>query len=87
MRKVLGTLTTVVLAILLVSYALWTSKRHVGHYLTDLRIQLVVNDGQPSDRGNLLGIQPELFPTDYQSPNACTASSPRICNRLGIKGC
>jgi predicted amidohydrolase len=67
MRKVLGTLTTVVLAILLVSYALWTSKRHVGHYLTDLRIQLVVNDGQPSERGNLLGIQPELFPSDYSS--------------------
>jgi len=67
MRKVLGTLITVVLAILLVSYALWTSKRHVGHYLTDLRIQLVVNDGEPGERGNLLGIQPELFPSDYSS--------------------
>ena len=67
MRKVLGTFITVVLAILLVSYALWTSKRHVGHYLTDLRIQLVVNDGQPAGRGNLLGIQPELYPSDYSS--------------------
>lgn len=67
MRKVLGTLTATVLVILLVSYGLWTSKRHVGHYLTDLRIQVVINDGQPADRGNLLGIQPELFPSDYSS--------------------
>ncbi len=67
MRKVLGILTATVLVILLVSYGLWTSKRHVGHYLTDLRIQVVINDGQPADRGNLLGIQPELFPSDYSS--------------------
>ena len=67
MRKVLGSLTAAVLVILLVSYGLWTSKRHVGHYLTDLRIQLVINDGQPGERGNLLGIQPELFPSDYSS--------------------
>ncbi len=67
MRKVLGSLTAAVLVILLVSYGLWTGKRHVGHYLTDLRIQLVINDGQPGERGNLLGIQPELFPSDYSS--------------------
>jgi len=67
MRKVLGSLTATVLVILLVSYGLWTSKRHVGHYLADLRIQLVINDGQPGERGNLLGIQPELFPSDYSS--------------------
>ena len=67
MRKVLGSLIAVVLAILIVSYGLWTSKRRVGHYLTDLRIQVVVNDGQPGQRGNLLGIQPELFPSDYSS--------------------
>jgi predicted amidohydrolase len=67
MRKVLGSLTAAVLAILLVSYGLWTSKRHVGHYLTDLRIQVVINDGQPGEHGNLLGIQPELFPSDYSS--------------------
>jgi predicted amidohydrolase len=67
MRKVLGSLAAVVLAILLTSYGLWTHKRHAGHYLTDLRIQLVINDGEPGDRGNLLGIQPELFPSDYSS--------------------
>jgi predicted amidohydrolase len=67
MRKVLGSFTAAVLVILLVSYGLWTSKRHVGHYLTDLRIQLLINDGQPGDNGNLLGIQPELFPSDYSS--------------------
>ncbi len=67
MRKLLGSLTAIVLVILLTSYGLWTSKRHVGHYLTDLRIQLVINDGEPGERGNLLGIQPELFPSDYSS--------------------
>jgi predicted amidohydrolase len=67
MRKVLGSLALTVLLILLVSYGLWTSKRHVGHYLTDLRIQLVVNDGEPGENGNLLGIQPELFTSDYSS--------------------
>jgi predicted amidohydrolase len=67
MRKILGLSTALLLVILFVSYGLWTGKRHAGHYLTDLRIQLTINDGQPGDRGNLLGIQPELFPSDYQS--------------------
>ncbi|MEQ7921535.1 nitrilase-related carbon-nitrogen hydrolase [Xanthomonas sp. WHRI 1810A] len=67
MRKFLGLSTALLLVILLVSYGLWTGKRHAGHYLADLRIQLVINDGQPGDRGNLLGIEPELFPSDYQS--------------------
>ena len=67
MRKVLGSLLALVLVILLTSYGLWTSKRNVGHYLADLRVQLVINDGEPGDHGNLLGIQPELFPSDYSS--------------------
>jgi predicted amidohydrolase len=67
MRKVIGSLTALIMVVLLVSYGLWTGKRHVGHYLTDLRIQLVINDGEPGQRGNLLGIQPELFPSDYSS--------------------
>ena len=67
MRKVLGSITAVLLVALLISYGLWTSKRHVGHYLSDLRIQLAINDGQPEGRGNLLGVQPELFPSDYSS--------------------
>ena len=29
---------------------------------------LAANQGRPGERGNLLGIQPELFPQDYQSP-------------------
>lgn len=49
------------------AYLVWTQERPVAHYLSDLRITLAVNEGQPADRGNLLGIQPELFPGDYQS--------------------
>jgi predicted amidohydrolase len=51
----------------LVVYGFWTEQRPVGHYLSDLRIQVAVNEGQPGEHGNLLGIQPELFPADYQS--------------------
>ena len=51
----------------LCAYLVWTQERPVGHYLSDLRISLAVDEGTPSDRGNLLGIQPELFPADYQS--------------------
>lgn len=56
-----------VLVAALAAYGVWTEQRPVGHYLSDLRIQLAINEGQPGERGNLLGIQPELFPADYQS--------------------
>lgn len=68
MRKFLYLLFTLALIAALITYALWTTDRPTGHYLSDLRINLAVDQGTPADRGNLLGIQPELFPTDYQSP-------------------
>ena len=67
MRKLLYTLACALLAGLLVAYSLWTDQRPVGHYLSDLRSEVAVNQGQPGERGNLLGIQPELFAADYQS--------------------
>ncbi|QQZ40157.1 carbon-nitrogen hydrolase family protein [Pseudomonas sp. SK3(2021)] len=68
MRKLLYFTFTLALIAALTSYTLWTRERPIGHYLSDLRIQLAVDQGTPADHGNLLGIQPELFPTDYQSP-------------------
>ena len=68
MRKLLYLLFSLALIAALMSYALWTTDRPTGHYLSDLRINLTVDQGVPADRGNLLGIQPELFPTDYQNP-------------------
>ncbi|MCI0997250.1 carbon-nitrogen hydrolase family protein [Pseudomonas corrugata] len=68
MRKLLYLLFSLALIAALMSYALWTADRPTGHYLSDLRIDLAVDQGVPADRGNLLGIQPELFPTDYQNP-------------------
>ena len=44
----------------------------------DLRSQLVLNQGQPGDKGNLLGIQPELFAADYQSPERGAPSYARL---------
>ncbi len=67
MRKLLAFTLTMALVAALCAYLVWTQERPVGHYLSDLRISLAVDEGTPSDRGNLLGIQPELFPADYQS--------------------
>lgn len=67
MRKLLYLTFSMALIAVLTTYAMWAADRPVGHYLSDLRINLAVDLGTPADRGNLLGIQPELFPTDYQS--------------------
>lgn len=68
MRKLLYLSFSLALIAVLTTYAMWATDRPVGHYLSDLRIDLAIDQGLPADRGNLLGIQPELFPTDYQSP-------------------
>ncbi|MFW9081346.1 nitrilase-related carbon-nitrogen hydrolase [Pseudomonas sp. P2757] len=68
MRKLLYLTFSMALVAVLTSYAMWAADRPAGHYLSDLRIKLAVDQGTPGDRGNLLGIQPELYPTDYQSP-------------------
>lgn len=68
MRKLLYLFFSMAIVAALTTYAMWAADRPAGHYLSDLRIKLAVDQGTPSDRGNLLGIQPELFPTDYQSP-------------------
>ncbi|AMS22638.1 carbon-nitrogen hydrolase [Pseudomonas synxantha] len=67
MRKLLAFTVIMALVASLAAYLVWTQERPVAHYLSDLRITLAVNEGQPAERGNLLGIQPELFPADYQS--------------------
>ena len=67
MRKLLAFTATLALVAAVAAYLVWTQERPVAHYLSDLRITLAVNEGVPADRGNLLGIQPELFPADYQS--------------------
>lgn len=68
MRKLLYLTFSMAIVAVLTTYAMWAADRPAGHYLSDLRIKLAVDEGTPADRGNLLGIQPELFPTDYQSP-------------------
>ncbi len=68
MRKFFGICLILASLAALVSYGFWTQQRPQGHYLSDLRIRLAINEGQPAEHGNLLGIEPELFPTDYQNP-------------------
>lgn len=67
MRKLLGFTLSMALVAAVAAYLVWTQERPVAHYLSDLRITLAANEGLPADRGNLLGVQPELFPADYQS--------------------
>lgn len=66
MRKLIGLCLSAVLIALLLSYGVWTSQRPMGHYLSDLRVSLASSQGTPAGRGNLLGIETELYPTDYQ---------------------
>ncbi|KIH86003.1 nitrilase-related carbon-nitrogen hydrolase [Pseudomonas batumici] len=68
MRKFIVFSLLVLLLAAVTGYGVWTQQRSNGHYLSDLRIRLVVNQGVAADHGNLLGVQPELFPNDYQSP-------------------
>ncbi|MBD8496040.1 nitrilase-related carbon-nitrogen hydrolase [Pseudomonas syringae] len=69
MRKIFGLGLVVLVAAVLLSYGVWTTQRPLGHYLSDLRIELVASDGVPAGRGNLLGIEARLYPTDYQDLN------------------
>lgn len=67
MRKLFGCTLLIALVAAAGTYGYWTKQREVGHYLSDLRVELAVDDGVNNDQGNLLGIEPELSPRDYQS--------------------
>ncbi len=67
MRKLLAGALALVMITALCGYGFWTQQRPEGHYLSDLRIELALNHGVPGEHGNLLGIEPLLFPSDYQS--------------------
>ena len=66
-RTLFGCTLLIALAAAGGGYAYWTTQRDVGHYLSDLRIELAINEGTDQGRGNLLGIEPDLSPRDYQS--------------------
>ena len=55
------------LAAALIAYAAWIQWRPASFFLSDLRSSLAFSQGDDRGRGNLLGIQPELFAADYQS--------------------
>lgn len=67
MRLLITLLLSLTLLAGLGSYVHWIEQRPSSHYLSDLRSQVALDIGQPGPRGNLLGIQPELFAADYQS--------------------
>lgn len=67
MRKLLTTTLLLSAVIAAGGYGLWARERPVGHYLSDLRVEMGLEAGVRSDRGNLLGVQPQLFSSDYRS--------------------
>ncbi|CAM4007654.1 Carbon-nitrogen hydrolase [Pseudomonas reidholzensis] len=67
MRKLLASALALVMIAAVCGYGFWTQQRPEGHYLSDLRIELALNQGAPGEHGNLLGIEPQLNPSDYQN--------------------
>ncbi|MBK5001509.1 carbon-nitrogen hydrolase family protein [Pseudomonas sp. S31] len=67
MRKLLASALALVMIAALCGYGFWTQQRPEGHYLSDLRIALALDHGVPGERGNLLGVEPLLYPSDYQN--------------------
>lgn len=67
MRKLLASALALVMISALCGYGFWTLQRPEGHYLSDLRIELALNHGVPGEHGNLLGVEPLLYPGDYQN--------------------
>ena len=67
MRKLLLSALALVVIAALCGYGFWTGQRPTGHYLSDLRIELALSEGVPADHGNLLGVEPQLYPSDYQN--------------------
>jgi predicted amidohydrolase len=56
------------LAAALLAYSSWIQWRPASHFLSDLRSSLAFSQGSDQGRGNLLGIQPELYRADYRTP-------------------
>lgn len=69
MRKLQLLPALLILALLLGTYANWRAPRSGGHYLADLRSALIHEEGVVEAKGNLLLVRPELFPSDYRSPD------------------
>jgi hypothetical protein len=65
-RKLALVLGSTALLLGLAAYAWWTTQRPVAHYLSDLRIELLLNQGSAGAAGNVLGLQPRMVPADYQ---------------------
>jgi len=87
MRRAIRFSLSLLPAALLAVYAGWTQWQPQSHYLSDLRSSVTLNYGTPGPRGNLLGIQPELFSTDYQSSQHLYLKLAAYLEKLVMKAC
>lgn len=68
MRTLLSLLLAALLLGLGGTYAFWLRDTPSSHYLTDLRSDIEQLGGPADWHGNLLSLNPALFPSDYSSP-------------------
>lgn len=68
MRTLLSLLLATLLFGLAGSYLFWLRDAPPGHYLTDLRTDIAELGGPADWHGNLLTLNPALYPSDYSSP-------------------
>ena len=68
MRTLLSLLLATLLLGLAGSYLFWLRDAPPGHYLTDLRTDIAELGGPADWHGNLLTLNPALYPSDYSSP-------------------
>ncbi|MFD1691378.1 hypothetical protein ACFSHR_07020 [Azotobacter chroococcum] len=57
-----------------------------GHYLADLRSTLIYEEGTLEAKANLLVVRPELFPSDYRSPEHLRLKLAAILDKARDKG-
>lgn len=86
MRKLQFIPVLLILALLLGIHANWRAPRAGGHYLADLRSTLIHAEGTVEARANLLIVRPELFPSDYRSPDHLRLKLAAILDRAHDNG-
>lgn len=87
MRKLLYLTFSMALIAALTTYAMWAADRPVGHYLSDLRINLAVDQARRPIAATCWASSPSCFPLITRAPSACTASSRPICKKPGTRAC
>lgn len=86
MRRLQSIPALLILATLLGTCASWSTPDSPGHYLADLRSTLIYEEDALDAQANLLAIRPELYPSDYRSPEHLRLKLAAILDRARDSG-